>query len=197
AQHVEDAIRARGAAEVPSHDVGLAILGPLRDLDEVAYLRFASVYRSFDSLTDFEQEIAALRAERPAPPADGGQPAGAAGTAQSRGPSGAPARDQVGAAAPRSATTVSARDQAGATAPRGPAATTRDQATAAAPRGPAATTRDQATAAAPRGPAAATPRDHVGATAPRGPGGSSGTAVHHAGTPPRGQSGAARDQAGT
>jgi transcriptional repressor NrdR len=64
AQRVEEAIRARGAAEVPSHDVGLAILGPLRDLDEVAYLRFASVYRSFDSLVDFEREIAALRAHK-------------------------------------------------------------------------------------------------------------------------------------
>lgn len=63
AQRVEEAIRARGAAEVPSNEVGLAILGPLRDLDEVAYLRFASVYRSFDSLSDFEREIAALRAE--------------------------------------------------------------------------------------------------------------------------------------
>jgi transcriptional repressor NrdR len=61
AQRVEETIRARGAAEVPSHDVGLAILGPLRELDEVAYLRFASVYRSFDSLDDFEREIAALR----------------------------------------------------------------------------------------------------------------------------------------
>lgn len=61
AQTVEETIRARGAAEVPSHEVGLAILGPLRDLDEVAYLRFASVYRSFESLADFEQEIAALR----------------------------------------------------------------------------------------------------------------------------------------
>src|SRR5689334_6198227 len=65
AQHVEESIRARGAAEVPSHDVGLAILGPLRALDEVAYPRFASVYRSFDSLGDFEKEIAALRADRP------------------------------------------------------------------------------------------------------------------------------------
>jgi transcriptional repressor NrdR len=62
AQRVEETIRARGAAEVPSHDVGLAILGPLRELDEVAYLRFASVYRSFDSLGDFEREIASLRA---------------------------------------------------------------------------------------------------------------------------------------
>jgi transcriptional repressor NrdR len=64
AQRVEEAIRARGAAEVPSNEVGLAILGPLRDLDEVAYLRFASVYRSFDSLGDFEREIAALRESR-------------------------------------------------------------------------------------------------------------------------------------
>jgi transcriptional repressor NrdR len=61
AQRVEESIRARGAAEVPSHDVGLAILGPLRDLDQVAYLRFASVYKSFDSLDEFEKEIRALR----------------------------------------------------------------------------------------------------------------------------------------
>ena len=61
AQQAEDALRARGCAEVPSHDVGLAILGPLRELDEVAYLRFASVYRGFESLSDFEDEIATLR----------------------------------------------------------------------------------------------------------------------------------------
>jgi transcriptional repressor NrdR len=61
AQQVEDAIRARGSAEIPSHEVGLAILGPLRELDEVAYLRFASVYRGFESLADFEDEIASLR----------------------------------------------------------------------------------------------------------------------------------------
>ncbi|MGC4870300.1 transcriptional regulator NrdR [Micromonospora sp. DT53] len=62
AQRVEETVRAKGAAEIPSHDVGLAILGPLRDLDEIAYLRFASVYRSFDSLADFEREIDTLRA---------------------------------------------------------------------------------------------------------------------------------------
>src|SRR3954449_5938439 len=61
AQRVEEAVRAGGAAEVPSHEVGLAILGPLRELDEVAYLRFASVYRSFSSIEDFEKEIADLR----------------------------------------------------------------------------------------------------------------------------------------
>ena len=64
AQRVEEAIRSRGLGEVPSHEVGLAILGPLRALDEVAYLRFASVYRGFESLADFEAEIAALRTKR-------------------------------------------------------------------------------------------------------------------------------------
>jgi transcriptional repressor NrdR len=63
AQQVEDALRATGISEVPAMEVGLAILGPLRELDEVAYLRFASVYRSFDNLDDFEAEIALLRAE--------------------------------------------------------------------------------------------------------------------------------------
>lgn len=65
AQRVEEAVRARGAAEIPSHDVGLAILTPLRELDQVAYLRFASVYKSFDSLDEFEKEIAALREAGP------------------------------------------------------------------------------------------------------------------------------------
>jgi transcriptional repressor NrdR len=63
AQQVEEAIRSRGSGEIASQEVGLAILGPLRELDEVAYLRFASVYRGFESLADFEEEIAALRAE--------------------------------------------------------------------------------------------------------------------------------------
>ena len=65
-QEVEEAIRLAGYAEVPAHEVGLAILGPLRRLDEVAYLRFASVYRAFESADDFEAEIALLRAERAA-----------------------------------------------------------------------------------------------------------------------------------
>lgn len=65
-QAVEDALRSGGSAEVPANEVGLAILGPLRELDEVAYLRFASVYRAFESAEDFESEIAMLRAERSA-----------------------------------------------------------------------------------------------------------------------------------
>ena len=63
-QTVEDTLRLEGAAEVPAHEVGLAILGPLRELDEVAYLRFASVYRAFESADDFEDEISRLRAHR-------------------------------------------------------------------------------------------------------------------------------------
>ena len=64
AQRVEDVVRARGAAEVPSQEVGLAILGPLRELDEVAYLRFASVYQDFQSADDFIREIDNLRASK-------------------------------------------------------------------------------------------------------------------------------------
>ena len=53
-----------GSGLVTSDELGRAVLGELRELDEVAYLRFASVYRSFDSLTDFEAEIALLRHEQ-------------------------------------------------------------------------------------------------------------------------------------
>lgn len=64
AVQVEDTVRSSGSAEIPSNEVGLAILGPLRDLDEVAYLRFASVYRSFESADDFQREIDSLRRDR-------------------------------------------------------------------------------------------------------------------------------------
>ena len=63
AQGVEETIRASGYAEIEAHEVGMAVLEPLRRLDEVAYLRFASVYRSFSDLEAFESEIALLRAE--------------------------------------------------------------------------------------------------------------------------------------
>ncbi len=76
AHRVEETIRSLGVPEVPSHEVGLAILGPLRELDEVAYLRFASVYRSFTSVEDFEREIADLRnADEESADAAGGQQA--------------------------------------------------------------------------------------------------------------------------
>jgi transcriptional repressor NrdR len=63
AQEVEETIRGSGAAEIEAHEVGLAILNPLQKLDEVAYLRFASVYQAFESLEDFEAAIALLRHE--------------------------------------------------------------------------------------------------------------------------------------
>lgn len=63
-QTVENTLRGEGYAEVPAHEVGVAILAPLRQLDEVAYLRFASIYRAFESAADFEDEIALMRTER-------------------------------------------------------------------------------------------------------------------------------------
>lgn len=63
AQRVEETVRASGTAQVEANEVGLAILSPLRELDEVAYLRFASVYQGFESLEDFDAAIAALRDE--------------------------------------------------------------------------------------------------------------------------------------
>ena len=63
AQRVEEAVRQTGVSQLDTNEIGLAILGPLRDLDEVAYLRFASVYQAFDSLEDFEASIAELRAD--------------------------------------------------------------------------------------------------------------------------------------
>ncbi|ATU19615.1 MULTISPECIES: transcriptional regulator NrdR [Bifidobacterium] len=60
-QKVEESLRAQGIAEVPSEQVGKAILKPLRELDEVAYLRFASVYQNFEDLNDFQRAIDDLR----------------------------------------------------------------------------------------------------------------------------------------
>lgn len=60
-QRVEETLRASGQAEVPTDEVGVAILGPLKELDAVAYLRFASVYQHYESVDDFEAEIRRLR----------------------------------------------------------------------------------------------------------------------------------------
>ena len=60
-QKVEEDLRSRGLAEVTSGEVGKAILKPLRDLDVVAYLRFASVYQNFSGLEDFQSAIDELR----------------------------------------------------------------------------------------------------------------------------------------
>lgn len=56
-QRVEEKLRACGAANIPAEQVGLAILEPLKELDPVAYLRFASVYENYESVDDFVAEI--------------------------------------------------------------------------------------------------------------------------------------------
>ena len=70
AQKVEESIRATGVSQIEANDIGLSILPPLRELDEVAYLRFASVYQGFDSLDDFEDAIQQLRVEHHGEPVD-------------------------------------------------------------------------------------------------------------------------------
>lgn len=57
---VEEVVRASGGRRVPSQEVGLAVLDRLRELDEVAYLRFASVYKDFQEISDFERELGSL-----------------------------------------------------------------------------------------------------------------------------------------
>ncbi len=53
---------------MPSSEIGREVLERLRDLDEVAYLRFASVYKDFQELDDFERELGlVLRKATPAP----------------------------------------------------------------------------------------------------------------------------------
>ncbi len=63
AQQVEENLRATGAASIEAQDIGLAILEPLRNLDQVAYMRFASVYQAWDNLEDFESAIRNLRGD--------------------------------------------------------------------------------------------------------------------------------------
>ncbi|MBX3087118.1 MAG: transcriptional regulator NrdR [Cryobacterium sp.] len=70
AARVEETIRATGASQIDANEIGLTILPELRELDEVAYLRFASVYQGFESLEDFETAIALLRVEHSADPVD-------------------------------------------------------------------------------------------------------------------------------
>jgi transcriptional repressor NrdR len=56
---IEDSVRLQGS-EVSSAQIGLAVLDRLRTVDEVAYLRFASVYKNFDAAADFHREIELL-----------------------------------------------------------------------------------------------------------------------------------------
>src|SRR5919112_2991441 len=58
---VEADLLARGTAEVPSSAIGEAVLQELKALDEVAYIRFASVYRQFQDIEDLRREVEELR----------------------------------------------------------------------------------------------------------------------------------------
>ena len=66
-QRVETDLLARGTPEVPSAAIGEAVLRHLRDLDEVAYIRFASVYRQFADLDDLRRAVDHLRNDAVAP----------------------------------------------------------------------------------------------------------------------------------
>jgi transcriptional repressor NrdR len=59
AETIEDSVRLQGS-EVTTAQIGLAVLDRLRTIDEVAYLRFASVYKNFDAAADFHREIELL-----------------------------------------------------------------------------------------------------------------------------------------
>ena len=60
AEEVEDDVRLHGPRGHHRPSVGLAVLERLRCLDEVAYLRFASVYKGFDAAADFQRELVLL-----------------------------------------------------------------------------------------------------------------------------------------
>lgn len=64
---IEDSLRVEGT-DVSSERIGVAVLGRLRSLDEVAYVRFASVYKDFDDARDFEREVGLLSSEDPKSP---------------------------------------------------------------------------------------------------------------------------------
>jgi len=60
AADVDDQLRLAGAGDVPSEQVGVLVLDRLRDVDQVTYMRFASVYKGFDDAADFEREAGLL-----------------------------------------------------------------------------------------------------------------------------------------
>jgi transcriptional repressor NrdR len=62
AESITDSITDRFEREVPAEEIGGMVMAKLRELDEVAYVRFASVYRRFQEATDFVQEIKKMEA---------------------------------------------------------------------------------------------------------------------------------------
>ncbi|HZD80996.1 MAG TPA: transcriptional regulator NrdR [Actinomycetota bacterium] len=66
-QRVEERLRRKGP-DLTSQQVGFEVLSELKKLDQVAYIRFASVYKGFQELTDFERELGQLLKKVPAKP---------------------------------------------------------------------------------------------------------------------------------
>lgn len=64
AEQIEASLRSRGVSEVPSGDIGQMAMDKLREIDQIAYIRFASVYQSFEGLEQLRQEVDSLLAER-------------------------------------------------------------------------------------------------------------------------------------
>ena len=62
---IENTLRGRGGTEVPSREVGEMVMSRLRALDEIAYIRFASVYRSFKDAQDMRETIEEVLAHPP------------------------------------------------------------------------------------------------------------------------------------
>ncbi len=67
AEAIEATLRAEGATEVPSRRIGELAMDRLRHLDQIAYIRFASVYQSFEDIEQLKREVDELLVERAAP----------------------------------------------------------------------------------------------------------------------------------
>ena len=61
--NIQHALRNTGERELPSRSIGEAVMKQLKEVDQVAYVRFASVYRDFQDISQFQEEIAKLRTE--------------------------------------------------------------------------------------------------------------------------------------
>ena len=64
AEEIEAALRSRGVSEVPSRTIGEMAMDKLREIDQIAYIRFASVYQSFEDIEQLQREVNSLLAER-------------------------------------------------------------------------------------------------------------------------------------
>lgn len=74
ADAVEASLRQSGAPEVPGEQIGELVMEQLRELDHIAYIRFASVYRAFADLEDIERELEVLSSRGAPPGPDADQP---------------------------------------------------------------------------------------------------------------------------